>query len=85
MRIAKDAKNRLLKDSLLKTAQISSFDRRRFLKYIGTLTADSMACIDTNIHQFLFGKTVCDDTQDQTDGSPKFHLEQGQGTAHSKE
>ena len=55
--IGKDTKNRLFKDSLVKTAQVSSFDRQRFVKYIGTLNDDVMKRIDTNIHQFLFGAT----------------------------
>jgi mRNA interferase MazF len=33
--IAKDADNRLMNDSLIKTRQISSFDSRRFIKRIG--------------------------------------------------
>ncbi len=57
VRIEKDATNRLIKDSLAKTAQISSFDRQRFIKYIGTLTGDVSERIDANIHQFLCGAT----------------------------
>ena len=57
VRIEKDTKNRLLKDSLAKTVQISSFDRQRFIKYIGTLNDDVMERIDANIHQFFFGAT----------------------------
>ena len=57
VRIEKDATNRLIKDSLAKTVQISSFDRQRFIKYIGTLNGDVMERLDANIHQFLFGTT----------------------------
>jgi mRNA interferase MazF len=57
VRIKKSATNRLLKDSLTKTMQISSFDRQRFIKYIGTLNDDVIERIDVNIHQFLFGAT----------------------------
>jgi len=57
VRIEKDATNRLMKDSLAKTVQMSSFDRQRFIKYIGALHADVMQRIDVNIHQFLFGTT----------------------------
>ena len=54
--IPKDAKNRLMKDSLLKTSQVSSFDKRRFVKYIGVLDKDLMQEIDTELQRFLFGK-----------------------------
>jgi mRNA interferase MazF len=53
--IAKDEKNRLFQDSLAKITQISSFDRRRFLKFIGVLNNDIMGLIDTNVQQFLLG------------------------------
>lgn len=33
--LKKDSQNRLMKQSLLKTKQISSFDKRRFIKLIG--------------------------------------------------
>lgn len=54
--ITKDAQNRLMKDSLLKTSQISSFDKRRFIKYVGTLNDMLIKQIDTQIQSFLFGK-----------------------------
>ncbi len=55
--IPKDAQNRLMKDSLLKTFQISSFDKSRFIKYIGYVTPETMQQVDRQIQQFLFGKT----------------------------
>ena len=54
--LAKDSKNRLAKDSLVKTKQISSFDKRRFIKLIGVVDENVMKNIDKNIHLFLFGK-----------------------------
>ncbi len=33
--IQKDFKNRLMMDSVIKVRQISSFDKKRFIKYIG--------------------------------------------------
>jgi len=37
--VTKDSKNRLLKDSLIRVQQISSFDRARFIKKIGHLNS----------------------------------------------
>jgi len=54
--IPKDAQNRLMKDSLLKTRQISSFDKRRFIKYVGELNDVATQQIDTQIQLFFFGK-----------------------------
>ncbi len=54
--IPKDAQNHLMKDSLVKTYQISSFDESRFIKYIGHLNTTQMNQVDTQIHLFLFGK-----------------------------
>ncbi len=53
--LEKDAHNRLMKNSLLKTKQISSFDKKRFLKFIGTLDEQTMKTVDNNIQLFLFG------------------------------
>ncbi len=55
--IKKNKQNRLMKDSLLKTYQISSFDKSRFIKFIGILNHDIMKQIDVQIQCFLFGKT----------------------------
>ena len=54
--VTPDSQNRLLKPSLLKTQQISSFDKRRFIKYIGTLNDDTLHRIDEQLQLFLFGK-----------------------------
>ncbi len=54
--IKKAPNNRLMKDSLIKTQQMSSFDKSRFIKCIGTLTDSDMKRIDNRIHQFLFGR-----------------------------
>jgi mRNA interferase MazF len=53
--ITKDPQNRLMKDSLIKTKQISSFDKTRFIKLIGIANEQVMENIDKNIHLFLFG------------------------------
>jgi len=54
--IPKGAQNRLMKDSLLKMSQISSFDKRRFIKYIGILNDEVLRQVDTQIKCFFFGK-----------------------------
>jgi mRNA interferase MazF len=53
--LGKDYQNRLMKDSLIKTKQISSFDKRRFIKLIGTVNEQMMGKLDENVHLFLFG------------------------------
>ena len=53
--LKKDTQNRLMVDSLLKTKQISTFDRRRFIKLIGTINKQTMEKIDKNIKLFLLG------------------------------
>jgi len=40
-------------DSLAKVKQISSFDKRRFFKYIGDVDPDTMAKIEESLRQFL--------------------------------
>jgi mRNA interferase MazF len=47
--IVRDAKNRLLSDSLIKTYQISSFDKRRFIHYIGKANESVMADVQKYI------------------------------------
>lgn len=51
--IEKDDFNRLAKDSLAKTKQISSFDKRRFFKYIGELQKHSLEKIAKNVCTYL--------------------------------
>ena len=53
--LKKDANNRLMKNSLLKTKQISSFDKKRFIKLIGSVDSQKMEAVDRNIGLFLFG------------------------------
>ncbi|SLM29867.1 Transcriptional modulator of MazE/toxin, MazF [Desulfamplus magnetovallimortis] len=54
--LEKDESNRLMKNSLLKTKQISSFDKKRFIKFIGTVEAKIMEAVDQNIGIFLLGE-----------------------------
>ena len=56
--LKKDTQNRLMKDSLIKTKQISSFDKRRFIKLIGTVNEQIMEKLDKNVHLFLFGNIL---------------------------
>ncbi|MBI4640754.1 MAG: type II toxin-antitoxin system PemK/MazF family toxin [Candidatus Tectomicrobia bacterium] len=51
--LKKDSQNRLRADSLLKTKQISSFDKRRFIKLIGTVNKETMESVEKNIRLFL--------------------------------
>ncbi len=51
--LRKDSKNRLMTDSLLKIKQISSFDKRRFIKLVGTVNEETMESVKKNINAFL--------------------------------
>lgn len=51
--LEKDSKNRLMNDSLVKIKQVSSFDKRRFIKYIGIVNPETMKQIDRNLRLFL--------------------------------
>lgn len=51
--LKKDSHNRLMADSLLKTKQISSFDKRRFIKLIGFVDEETMERVGQNIQGFL--------------------------------
>jgi mRNA interferase MazF len=51
--LPKDEKNRLMKDSLIKTRQISSFDKRRFIKYIGECNQEVFAKVLGNIKKYF--------------------------------
>ena len=51
--LKKDSQNRLMTDSLLKTKQISSFDKRRFIKLIGTVNKETIEKVEENIQLFL--------------------------------
>ncbi len=51
--LKKDSQNRLMTDSLVKTKQISSFDKRRLIKLIGTVNEETMERVRENIQLFL--------------------------------
>lgn len=51
--LRKDSQNRLMTDSLLKIKQISSFDKRRFIKLVGTVNEEAMGRTMDNISIFL--------------------------------
>ncbi len=51
--IPKDAANRLISDSLIKTRQISSFDNRRFIKRIGLCQVPVLQEVMHNIGLYL--------------------------------
>ena len=52
--LRKDTQNRLMANSLIKTKQISSFDKRRFIKLVGSVNEDTMEKVKTNIKKFLY-------------------------------
>ena len=52
--LRKDTQNRLMANSLIKTKQISSFDKRRFIKFGGSVNEDTMEKVKTNIKKFLY-------------------------------
>jgi len=51
--VKKDSHNRLVTDSLIKIKQISSFDKRRFIKLIGVINQKTMQEVKENIKLFL--------------------------------
>ena len=51
--LSTDNKNRLMKNSLIKTKQISSFDKRRFIKYIGDCDENVFEELLGNIKKYL--------------------------------
>ena len=51
--IAKSEINRLISNSLLKTMQISTFDRRRFIKYIGFCEEDVFEEVKRSVSLYL--------------------------------
>jgi mRNA interferase MazF len=51
--LPKDKNNRLVKDSLVKTYQISSFDKRRFIKYVGICIDKVFNSIQKNVTEYL--------------------------------
>ncbi|MBC7890728.1 MAG: type II toxin-antitoxin system PemK/MazF family toxin, partial [Sphingobacteriaceae bacterium] len=51
--VRRNEKNRLQKDSLIKTRQISTFDKRRFVKRIGTCQESVLDRVLANISLYL--------------------------------
>jgi mRNA interferase MazF len=51
--LKKDSQNRLLHDSLIKIKQISSFDKRRFIKLIGNVSQYIMGKVENTLEVFL--------------------------------
>ncbi|MBF0397616.1 MAG: type II toxin-antitoxin system PemK/MazF family toxin [Desulfobacterales bacterium] len=51
-----DSQNRLMKDSIIKIKQISYFDEKRFIKFIGTINENTIGDVNKNIQIFLFGR-----------------------------
>ncbi|MFH1941778.1 MAG: type II toxin-antitoxin system PemK/MazF family toxin [bacterium] len=51
--LKKDATNRLAKDSLVKIKQISSFDKRRFIKFVGIVHTETMQSIVEHLRLHL--------------------------------
>jgi mRNA interferase MazF len=51
--IQKTHQNRLIKDSIIKTKQINSFDKLRFIKYIGICDNEVFEQVKRNIHNYL--------------------------------
>ena len=54
--IKANSRNRLMKDSLIKTKYISSFDKRRFVKLVGMADEETMENVDKHLRLFIFGK-----------------------------
>ena len=51
--LRKDPQNRLMTDSLLKIKQISSFDKRRFIKLVGIVNEGIMKKVKESINQVI--------------------------------
>jgi mRNA interferase MazF len=51
--LIKDSQNRLMIDSLLKIKQISSFDKRRFIKLVGIVNEGIMTNVKESINQVI--------------------------------
>lgn len=51
--LPKDKANRLMKNSIIKTKQISPFDKRRFIKYIGECEFSVFQKVQDNIKRYL--------------------------------
>jgi mRNA interferase MazF len=51
--IPKTLENRLLYDSIIKTKQINSFDKRRFINYIGNCEESIFNALQNNLFEYL--------------------------------
>jgi mRNA interferase MazF len=51
--VPRNPENRLVKDSLVKTRQLSSFDKRRFIRLIGTCQPEVLHHVLQNIRLYL--------------------------------
>ena len=51
--LPKTVNNRLVSDSLIKTRQISTFDKRRFIKYIGECQPSVIQAVLGNVSLYL--------------------------------
>lgn len=51
--VQKTATNRLVSDSLIKTRQISTFDKQRFINYIGACEPHVLQLVSTNLSLYL--------------------------------
>lgn len=49
--LKKDSKNRLFADSLIKVQQISSFDKKRLIHYVGVVSQKTLKQIDKYIKE----------------------------------
>ena len=45
--------NRLMKDSLIKTRQISSFDKKRFIKFVGNCKVNVLQSVKDMLRKYL--------------------------------
>lgn len=45
--------NRLMKDSLIKTRQISSFDKKRFIKFVGNCEVNVLQLVKDMLRRYL--------------------------------
>jgi mRNA interferase MazF len=51
--LEKNTQNKLMKNSLIKTKQINSFDKKRFIKLIGTVNQQILDEVNKNIRLFF--------------------------------
>ena len=51
--VSRNSDNRLMSDSLLKVRQISSFDKRRFIKFVGVV-GETLGRVERAVSRLLF-------------------------------